>query len=687
MTYRICVDVGGTFTDLYIRSDSGNADSFKTSTTPEDFTRGIIDSVEKVADSYDVTVRELLADTEQFVHGTTVSTNAIIEGTTQETALITTAGFRDILWLRPEIEKNTYEWRPFPDPFVARESTYGVTERTTAEGDIETKLDETQLQDIIEQIRDDDVTAVAVSLLWSHTNPAHEKRIGELLDDLAPDVHYALSHEVNPTIREHRRTSSTALDAAVYELVNSYLSRLSNELRSRGFEGDPLIITANGGVMGSEEVADRPIWTVDAGPTMLPVATRQLATNELHSNDVIALDMGGTSLDMCVVTDGSIPRSTDAVVGDHYMLGIDKVGIKSIGSGGGSIAWVDDGNLLRVGPESAGADPGPVCYRHGNESPTVTDAALVLGYLNPDYFLGGEMKLDRREAERAIRERIGSRLGLTALEAAYSIYGTTIQDMVNGIKTVTIEQGIDPRNYVLSGGGGALGTFVVELARQLQIDDIALPKDAGVVSSIGGLSSDIRRDFVSSVFTDSEHFDHDGVNGTLTELESDARDFFDRAGIKQAEQSLSFYADARYPQQMDELQIELPASRIRTDDEQRLVERFHDRHDSTFGYAMPEESVEFLKWRVDARGSTDGGESLSTPVSSMSDASGPALYSKREAYFGRSLLACPAYRSERLTTGRSIEGPAFIDDQNTTIVLPPDSEATITDAGNYLIRT
>lgn len=687
MTYRICVDVGGTFTDLYIRDYSGTANSFKASTTPDDFTEGIVNAIRKAATEYGVSVRELLADTEQFVHGTTVSTNAIIEENTAKTALITTEGFRDILWLRPEIKKNTYEWKQFPDPFVPRESTYGVTERITAEGDVETELDEQQVRDIIEKIGNEDVSAVAVSLLWSHTNPVHERQIGELLDEVAPELHYALSHHVNPTIREHRRTSSTTLDAAVYDLVNSYLSRLSDELQARGFDGEPLIITANGGVMGSEEVADRPIWTVDAGPTMLPVATRQLVKAELDSEDVISLDMGGTSLDMCVVTDGSIPRSTDAVVGDDYMLGIDKVGIKSIGSGGGSIAWVDEGNLLRVGPESAGADPGPVCYKRGNEAPTVTDAALVLGYLNAEYFLGGEMRLDETAATRAIEDRIGAKLGQNALEAAYSIYGTTIQDMVNGIKTVTIERGIDPRSYVLSGGGGALGTFVVELARQLQIEEVVLPIEAGVVSSIGGLSSDIRRDFVSSVFTDSEHFDHETVNDALAELEADAETFLQRAGIARDERSVSFYADARYPQQMDEIQIELPIGRIGVGDERRLVERFHDRHDSTFGYAMPEEGVEFLKWRVDARGSSDEEEPLTTSGSPSSETVDTAQYSERRAYFGRSVRTCAAYRSDRLTTGHSIEGPAFIDDPNTTIVLPPESKATITTSGNYHIRT
>lgn len=686
MTFRLCVDVGGTFTDLYLRDGNGNADAFKAQTTPGDFTAGLFDVLGKATDEYSMTVEELLAQTERFVHGTTVSTNAIIEDETAATALITTAGFLDVLWLRPDIQKDTYEWKEFPDPFIPRWLTYGVEERVTAEGEIETALDEDGVRDVIQRIRSEEIDAVAVSLLWSHANPAHERRIGDLIEELAPHLHYSLSHEVNPVIREHRRTSSTAIDAAVHDLVNAYLSRLSDELQSRGYDGSPLIITANGGVMDSGEVADRPIWTVDSGPTMLPVAARTVVGAELGKENVIALDMGGTSLDMCVVENGTIPRDAGAEVGDHYVLGIDKVGVASIGSGGGSIAWVDDGGLLHVGPESAGADPGPVCYGQGNDQPTVTDAALVLGYLNPEYFLGGDMTIDPDAAEAAIRERIGSPLGVDVIDAAYSVYGATVQNMVNGIRSVTIEQGIDPRNYVLSGGGGALGTFAVAVARELEIDEILLPREAGVVSAIGGLASDVRRDFVASEFTDSVQFDHYAVNGVLSDLESDASDFFDRAGIPPDDRSLSFYVDARYPQQIAELEVDLPFDRVGEGDEKRLVKRFHGVHEATFGYTMEDEDVEFLKWRAEASGTADQGVVLSAegPTGGSFDA---AQYSKRKAYFDGSTALAPAYRSDRLPVMSSIEGPAFIDDENMTIVLPPGSEATVTDAANYHINT
>lgn len=685
MTYEVCIDIGGTFTDLYIRHGTGTADSFKAPTTSGDFTDGLFAVLQKAADAFDTTVRDLLAETERFVHGTTVSTNAIIEGETPKTALITTDGFQDVLWLRPEIQIDTYEWSPFPDPFIPRWLTYGVRERVTAEGQIETPLDEDQARDIIRRIKTEDVSAVAVSLLWSHANPTHEQKIGRLLDDIAPDLHYSLSHQVNPVIREHRRTSTTAIDAAVHDLVTAYLSRLSSELRSRGFDQSPLIITANGGVMGSDEVADRPVWTVDSGPTMLPVAARTVVDAELDRDNVIALDMGGTSLDMCVIRDGTIPRDTAAEIGDHYVLGIDKVGVHSIGSGGGSIAWVDEGDMLRIGPESAGADPGPVCYNQGNDQPTVTDAALVLGYLNPAYFLGGAMAIDRDAAETAITERIGDKLALDAEAAAFSIYGTTIQTMVNGIKDITIEQGIDPRNHVLSGGGGALGTFVVPVARELGVDEILIPAEAGVVSAIGGLSSEIRRDFVASEFTESSRFDTAAVNETLDELHAKANRFFERAGLSPTEGTVTVYVDARYPQQLTELQIELPALRIETGDVGRLVNRFHQIHEETYGYAMTDEPVEFLKWRIEASGppKTRDIEPATLDTESMP---GPEVTATRDAYFDGTTVAAAAYRSDELRRGNTIDGPAFVDDRNTTIVLPPESSARVTATGSYYIR-
>lgn len=696
MTVHLCIDIGGTFTDLYAHGEGG-AHSFKTPTTPSDPTEGLFDALEKAADHYERTIGELLDETATLIHGTTIATNAIIEDDVTKTALICTEGHRDVLTIREGVKEDPYDWDvDYPDPYVPRSRTFGVPERINAEGGVVEPLDEAAVREVIERIPDD-VDAVAVSLLWAHQNPVHERRIGDLFDELAPDLHYSLSSEVAPIVREYRRTSATAIDASLHGVVEGYLRSLRDELSTVGFDGEPLVITANGGVMGLEEAARTPIWLVDAGPTMFPVAARNVARADLDVEDVLALDMGGTSLDMGVVQNGTIARTRDASVAGEHMLGIEKVDVRSIGSGGGSIARVDEGGLLHVGPESAGADPGPACYGRGSERPTVTDAAFVLGYLDPEYFLGGEMDISLAAAERTLAERVGDPLGLDTTDAAWSVYATANQSISNGIEEQTIERGIDPRKYVLSGGGGALGTHAVQVARELGIEELLLPPEAGVVSAVGGLTSDLRRDFSESHVTTGSDFDREGVNGTLASLEERATAFFERADIPQPHRSLSFFVGARYPHQVWELEVELPGTRISGDRAEDLVDRFHRVHESTYGFAIEGQDVEFLHWRVEATGETDteaaagaataDGE-RGAPQERGADGTddGAGRHGEREAYFGGAFQSCPAYRSGDLSSSQTIEGPAFVDAPTTTIVLPPDSDLEVTDLGNYHIH-
>ena len=687
MSFIACVDIGGTFTDLFLEADDGTTHSIKTPTTPGDLTAGLFDAFGKAADRYDMETDELLAETETLIHGTTIATNAIIEDTVSTTALICTAGHRDILTIREGGKADPYEWDlDYPEPYIPRSLTFGVDERISPEGDVLRELDESDCIAAIEAIRDREVDAVAVALLWAHQNPTHEQRIGELLETHAPDVEYALSSEVAPIIREYRRTSATAINASLHGVVDEYLLELDDDLTTRGYDGTPLIITANGGVMGIDEVARTPIWMVDAGPTMFPVAARTVVEAELGRDDVIALDMGGTSLDMGVVQGGTINRSREATVEGDHMLGIEKVAITSIGSGGGSIAWVDDGGLLHVGPESAGADPGPACYGRGGERPTVTDAALVLGYLNEEYFLGGDMDVDRTAAERALEAGIGDRLGLDALEAAHAVYAAANQNMVSGVREITIERGIDTRRFVLSGGGGALGTHAVAVARELRVEDVVLPRQAGVVSAVGGLTSDIRRDFSESAFTTAGDFDRSRVNAVLGTLEDRAQAFFERAGIPPDRQALSFFTEARYPNQVWELGVPLPVAQVGETDVPSLVEAFNAVHESTYGYRMPDSDVEFLSWRVEATGENPDTSAVVTGAPPRDGSVEDAQHGRREAFFGDDRYDSPAYRAERLGPGATIDGPAFVAADTTTVVVPPGATLTVTDLGNYHLR-
>lgn len=684
MSFRISVDTGGTFTDFYVEDDDGGAWTYKTPTTPDDLTEGLFDGFEEIAESHDLTVEEFLGETGRLIHGTTAAINAIIEGEVSKTALICTAGFRDVLTLREGGKRDPYDWDvDNPEPYVPRELTFGVEERINAEGEVVTPLEEDECREVVERAVSKDVDAIAVSLLWAHRNPVHERRIRDAIAEVAPDLDCSISSSVCPIAREYRRTSATVINASLYGVVGDYLSSLREKLRDHGFDGTPLIVTCNGGVMGIEEVLTTPIWMVGAGPTMLPVAATNVVEREVGSDDVIALDMGGTSLDMGVIEDGNVSRSRDATVGDDHMLGIDKVDIESIGSGGGSIAWVDDGGLLHVGPRSAGAMPGPACYSNGGTEPTVTDAALVLGYLDEEYFLGGDMEIDP-DAARDVLADVGDRLGLDVVEAAHAVYGTANQSMVNSIKEITMDRGVDPRNFVLSGGGGALGTHVVPVARELQVRSVILPAEAGTISSVGGLSSDITRDFSESYLTTGERFDHDAVNEVLESLRSRAEEFFERSNIPESVQSLSFFAECRYPEQVWELEISLPFNEVSVGDEQTLVERFHRVHDRTYGFRIDREDVEFINWRVEAVGETPRAQ-VTPPESGETAGIDEARHGTRRAFFEGEMRACPAYRSRSLAAGHEIAGPSFVDDDTTTIVLPPGSTFRVTGSGNYHI--
>lgn len=682
MSYEFSIDIGGTFTDLYLRNSKGEFSSHKVPTTPEDFTKGFVDAIDKAAGTEGISTPNLLKKTERIIHGTTIATNAIIEDKTDNTALVCTEGFRDVLLFREGGKEDPYKWDvDYPDPYIPRSLTYEIQERISAEGEIITELHENQVREQIRKIKGENVDAVAVGLLWSHANPTHERRVGEIIDELAPELNYALSHEVNPIIREYRRLVSTAIDASLIGPVGSYLSRLQNQLNSYNYDGELLIITANGGVMSPNEIRRRPIWSVDSGPTMLPVTAKTVTENELGIESVVALDMGGTSLDMGVVTEGVIPRTREATVRDD-LLGIEKVQVKSIGSGGGSIAKVDEGGLIHVGPESSGAEPGPACYDRGGTQPTVTDAAVELGYLNPNYFLGGEMDIKPKLASISL-EPIASKLGISKKEAAYSIYSTATQDMVNGIKEFTIERGIDPRNHVLSGGGGAFGLFAVPIARELGMEQIVLPGQAGVVCSIGGLLSDIRRDFSQAKYTNSSSFDFKGVNEVLKNLREKAELFFERANIKDDKQKLKFFTEARYSRQVWEIQVEVPVESF--DDQsdlEELVKSFEDTHESIYGFTA-DDDVEFLLWRVEATGVTDS--SVSKPNNTFDNQNAVDENSLREAYFDGTSVKGKAFRAEDLSPNSSIKGPSFIEARNTTIIIPPKSSAEVSSLGNYRI--
>ncbi len=690
MSYRLCIDIGGTFTDLVVADPKGKVDIFKSPTTPGDYTDAFIETVKMAADHFKLPLKEFMGQCSTieggyFGHGSTVSTNAIIEGKTAKTGLICTRGFRDILVAREAGKENPYDWQmEYPEPYIPRYLTFGVGERINAEGGIEQELNEDDVRQAISRLKEYKVSAIAVALLWSIVNPIHELKIAGIIEKEWPGIPYSLSHLVNPCIREYRRFSSTAIDASLKPLVGSYVAQLEKRLEAIGYKGQLSLLTSSGGVVSAEELVRKPIYSVDCGPALAPSAGRLVAGTDLGINNIITTDMGGTSFDVACITGGEIAVSRETEVGG-FMLGINKVDSKSIGAGGGSIAWVDTGGLLHIGPHSAGAVPGPACYNKGGTEPTVTDANVVLGYLDPAYFLGGGMKLDKKLAAKAIEEKVAKPLKLGVEEAAYAMWGAVNASMSNVIQDITIWRGIDPREYTIVSGGGAGGMHIAAIAAELGVKRVLIPRVAGALSAFGGAFADITSEFSLSKFTESGSFDFDGINSALDGLKKQAEEFFEHMRVPRKQRKLQVYTEARYPFQVWEISVPLRGNSI-TNQKQLdiLISDFHKMHQRIFSVSAPDQPVEFVYWRVKAVGKMAKTEFV--PAKMTSDL--PVRSGVRKAYFRElgGMVDTPVYKGVDLKPGHRIPAPAIIEEPTTTILVMPGCKASITKYGNYLIE-
>jgi len=692
MTLRMSIDVGGTFTDLVVADEAGVISIYKAPTTPHRFTEGVLASIEVAAEDRGQSVGDLLKACSTFIggsliHGSTITTNAVLEGKVAKVGLIVTRGHRDILTIRHAGEKrNPYNWKEdYLPPYVPRYLTVEVTERVNSEGEIVVPLDEDNVRRAVRQLKKYNVDAIAVCLIWDIINPTHEYRVGEIIKEEWSEIPYVLAVDLNPCLREVWRASSACIDASLIPIVSNYFTDLDTSLRKKGYGGDISMLTSTGGILTVEESLAKPIYSIDCGPAMAPVTGRMLGKLERDTGYVLTIDMGGTSFDVSSVIGGDIMISRQAKV-SGYDLGISKIDSRSIGAGGGSIAWLDPGGLCRVGPQSAGALPGPACYGKGGKEPTVTDANIVLGLLDPDYFLGGRMKLYPELAEEAIMERIGRPLNLSVKDAAYTIWTSINTNMVAAIEELTIWQGVDPREYLFVAGGGAAGLHVVPICKELGTREALLPKVAGGLSAVGGLFANVVGEYSAGYFTESHRFNCKEVNARLEELERQGTAFLDRTRIPQEKRRLEFYCEARYPYQIWELPVLLRVSRFNNEEEvDQLVEDFHNVHERVF--AIKEDThIETIHWRVRAIGEVTKLKLTEMPLASRDPS--PALVGKRRVYLGPEVGQAEAsiYLGEKLRPGNKVLSPSIIEEPTTTLAVLPGSEVTVTKYGNYLIK-
>lgn len=686
MSLEIAIDVGGTFTDLVLRRGAGDIRAYKSPTTPGRIVDGVFDGLDQIAADLELSRRGLLSSLARFAFGTTAATNAILEGKAARTGLLVTKGFRETLLVREGGKADTYNIRqPYPPPYVPRRLTLEIDERVNAEGGIERALDEASVERAIHVLREQKVEAIAVSLLWSIVNPAHELRVGELIEEAWPGVPVSLGHKVNPCIREYRRTSATALDASLKPLVAKRVSELQERLAEGGFRGTLTYMTSSGGQTSTADVLARPVHLCFSGPAAAPEASRRFAEleGERHGN-IITVDMGGTSFDVSITTDWRVPLHREGTIAGHF-FGVPSIEIHTIGAGGGSLARVDRGGFIHTGPESAGSVPGPACYGRGGTRATVTDANLVLGLLDPERFASGRMRLDAEAARRAIETDVGRPLGLSLQEAAGLITLSSEQNMVGAISDLTVKRGIDPRDYLLVAGGAAAGLHAAAIAVELGMTRVLVPRFAGVMSAFGILTGDVGFTFGRALFASSDRFEFAAVNDMLAGLEAEGIAYLERMGFKVADKrTLELTAEARYVGQV--WQLTLPIKSLRIPDANALaeiVEDFHRLHEQHYSVRSPSDAVELTEWNVRAIGHLPD-----TAVPEIVEA-GYSIQPRHRRIWLRTAggeIEAAVHDLTTLAVATPVAGPALIEDHLTTVVVPPGAVATRTRFGNVLIE-
>jgi len=684
---RMGIDTGGTFTDLAVEED-GMLELYKAPTTPEDPVVGVLEVIEAAARRRACSVEALLARCSLLMHGTTRALNAVLTGTTARTALLLTRGHPDVLVLREGGRPNAFAHAvPYPAPYVPRRLTFEVPERVDVHGRVVEPLDEAAVRRIAVDLRDAKVEAVAVCLLWSIADPSHELRVGELLREELGDLPVTLSHALNPVIREYRRASSAAIDASLKPLMATYLGTLEARLRGAGFAGRLLITTSSGGVLDAADMARAPIHALNSGPAMAPIAGRDVvrrAGAEQHGGAVIVADTGGTSYDATLIRRGEIPRTREVWLGTPrlgHMTGFPSVDVRSIGAGGGSVAWVDDGGLLRVGPHSAGSTPGPVAYGRGGAEPTVTDACLALGWLDADYFLGGTMALDGRAAVQAIDVRVAAPLGLSPLEAAAAIVQLATDHMARAIEELCIGQGVDPAEATLVGGGGAGGFNAVAIARRLGCARVIVPEVAPALSAAGAVIADVELDHVAVVRTSTADFDHERVRQVVDALRRSSREFLKRTAGDGAATRIDLFAEARYPHQTWDLEVPLDGEPATPEDVRRLEVGFHAKHREVF--AVDDAGAPVDVAAVRARASVRRNAFIRGVR--MDAGLGCEVPSREAVFAGRGPTVVPVYRVGRVDTSLPLSGPAIVEAPLTTVVIDGEDRFWVDEAGGVTV--
>jgi N-methylhydantoinase A len=683
MTYRVGIDVGGTFTDAISVDDKGFTQTAKAPTTPHDLTLGTMNVIDNLAKRNNLDRHQFLGQVSTIVHGTTTGTNIIATRVGPKMGLICTKGHRDVIQFRRVAKDNMYEWRvDFPEVLVPRYLRVEIEERINGQGKVQVPLNEESVHKAVAYLKKLKVESIVVALLFSFLDPSHERRVAEIIKQEYPDVDITLSSDVLPAVGEYERTSTAIINAFIAPAIHKYTRAITSLLEREGFKGQFLYIQNNGGVETAEIAMEKPATLALSGPAAGPSAA--ITTGRLHGvENLLSLDMGGTSLDLGIVDKGTSLIKTESLIEEHR-FSLPVIDVTTIGAGGGSIAWFDVTNTLRVGPKSAGADPGPACYGTSGEEATVTDADVVLGYISPDYFLGGEMKLHRELAEKALKQKVGDRLGVSVLEAAAAVYRVINSVMANTISYTITRRGLDPRDFYLCVGGAAGAVHAVQMAKELCIDKVFIPKYAPIYCAFGMLGVDLKHNYTRYYSVPVEALDMTHVEQLYQEMQQEGLSVLAKEDIPEAQRGLVGTMTVKYYGQYRGIEVEWPIAKITRENIAEGLAAFHRKHKDLYGYANEEYPLEIMDFGLTAIGKLP-------PITLKKIQKGDrdpkqAFKGVRQAYFEESAgyTETKIYDGDKMLAGNLLEGPCVVEERMTNVVIPPGYRMQVDEYGNYV---
>ena len=684
MTYRIGIDVGGTFTDFLLTSGDGNSEIYKVLSTPDDPSIGLMNGLSGMAKAKKISLGEFIKNVQTIVHGTTVTTNAVLTRRGAKTGLLTTKGLRDALEMRRGIREEQYNNKyTNVEPLVPRHLRFPVEERLDYKGDMVKELRKSDVLDAVKLFKKEGVEAVAICFMNSFADDKHESITAKIIEEKFPDTYLTISSEFLPSIRFYDRISTTVLNSYVGPILKSYLTSLIEKLKDAGFKGVLLIMQSNGGVVSPQIAMEKGAVTLLSGPAAGPVAGIEYTSIQGY-DDCLTIDMGGTSFDAALIKDKTPLVTTEGEI-NRLRLALPMLGIVTIGAGGGSIGWVDEGGLLRMGPQSAGSKPGPACYDLGGELPTCTDADLVLGYLDKDFFAGGKIPLNYDRAAKAVKEKIADPLGIDVVEAASGMFRVINVNMASGVREVSVKRGHDPREFPLVVAGGAGPVHACMIALELEIPVMIVPKESSIFCAAGMLMSDLKHNFVRTYSTLLEEIDAKKFRSLFHEMEREATELLKSENLPEESIQHIYSLDMRYVKQYHEVNVKVTKEELGKGDVDSMVDKFHPEHNRLYGYSLEKEGtpVELINLRLSSIGKTVKPKFREEEYDQENPSE--ALKKKRKIYLPhkKAFEEVPVYDGHKLRYGNKIEGPAIIEQVNTTTFVTPEYNVLCDKFGSY----